>query len=63
MNIANCDGLYVGLLTPEELAEFNLWVAAGKAWRSYQGPGGELGLAKVRIGHSIEPLAKDAEHA
>lgn len=42
------EGLFVGLLNPEELAFFEIEVAAGRAHRSYEGVAGFMGLAKVR---------------
>lgn len=38
-------GLYVGQLTPEELAWFNAECTAGRAWRRYNW----VGLAKVEL--------------
>jgi hypothetical protein len=43
------DGIYVGYLDPEELTEFDRAVEEGKAYRSYEGVGGLMGLAKVRL--------------
>lgn len=43
------NGLYVGMLTPEEMAWFEQQIAEGKAARDYSGPGGIFGLAKVKI--------------
>lgn len=60
MSISNYDGLYVGLLTPEELEEFNRWCKDGKASRSYEGAAGFIGLPKVRIGHTDCPYSDRA---
>ena len=43
------EGLYSGQLTEEERAAFNYLVSEGKALRSWEYPGGMLGLAKVRL--------------
>lgn len=43
------DGLYVGMLTVDEIEMLNHAVAEGRAIRSYEGPGGLLGMAKVRV--------------
>lgn len=44
----NLDGLYVGLCKPEEYEHL---IAAGLLRRSYEHPGGILGLAKLRVVH------------
>ncbi|ANW00653.1 hypothetical protein [Bradyrhizobium icense] len=43
------EGLYVGLLTQEELEIFNKACRTNDARRSYEGAGGAMGLAKVRL--------------
>lgn len=45
--VRELDGLYVGALTQEELALFDVAVAQGLARRFYEGVGGFLGCAKV----------------
>ena len=55
--LAWLDGLYVGQLSEGELRMFDQAVKDGWAVRSYNGPGGWLGLAKVRI---CEPGAENA---
>jgi hypothetical protein len=47
--VRNVNGLFVGMLTPEEMDAFNYLVAKGVARRDYTGPGGFMGLAKVRL--------------
>ena len=46
-------GLYVGQLNEDELVEFERAVKAGLAYRSYAGPAGLMGVAKVQV---IRPL-------
>lgn len=48
-DLIRLDGMYVGMLTPEELAAFNEACRAGTAQRSYEGVAGFLGAPKVRI--------------
>jgi len=48
-NLDRLDGLYVGLLDSDELAVFEQAIKDGKACRSYEGPGGMLGLSKVKL--------------
>lgn len=43
------EGVFVGLLNDEESATFQRAVDAGIARRSYEGGGGFMGLAKVRL--------------
>jgi hypothetical protein len=43
------EGLYAGQLTEEERAAFNFLIAHGLARRTWEGVGGLLGLAKVRV--------------
>ena len=47
--VTACNGLYVGALTDAELRAFNLACKEGLAQRSYEGPAGFLGVAKVKI--------------
>jgi len=47
--VARWDGLFVGMLREEEVAEFERAIDEGIAYRSYEGAGGFLGLAKVRL--------------
>lgn len=48
MRLSDIEGLFVGGLRPHELQFFNDECRAGRAMRSYDGPSGLLGLAKVR---------------
>lgn len=41
--------LYVGQLTPEEIASFQRCIDAGLTYRDYNHAGGLLGLAKVGV--------------
>jgi hypothetical protein len=43
------DGLFVGMLDAEELEIFNDACKRYEARRSYEGAGGAMGLAKVRV--------------
>lgn len=43
------DGIFVGMLDADEIALLDKAVEEGVAWRSYEGVGGLLGLAKVRL--------------
>lgn len=43
------NGLYVGQLSPNEVTWFDSEVKAGRAWRDLDHPGGDLGLAKVKL--------------
>lgn len=47
--LRSIDGLFVGMLDAEELAIFNEACKRYEAQRSYEGAGGALGLAKVRV--------------
>lgn len=47
--ISRLDGLFVGLLSQDEIDAFDRLVKAGLAHRSYEGGGGFMGLAKVRL--------------
>lgn len=49
MRLDEMDGMLVGMLDDEEIAEFDRAVKDGKARRSYEGAGGFMGLAKVRL--------------
>ena len=49
MYLHEMDGMFVGLLDNNEIAEFERAVEDGKARRSYEGAGGFMGLAKVRL--------------
>ena len=49
IDLAGLAGLYVGQLDANELEAFNAACLAGTAQRVYEGAGGFLGLAKVRI--------------
>jgi hypothetical protein len=46
------DGMFVGMLTNEEIDSFDRCVMDGIATRSYEGAGGFMGLAKVRVVHN-----------
>ena len=50
--VRHLSGLHVGLLDPDELRDFNAACDAGVAQRDYRGPGGMLGLAKVKFNNS-----------
>lgn len=43
------EGLFVGQLSDEEMLTFERAVEEGLARRSYEGPAGFMGLAKVRL--------------
>jgi hypothetical protein len=47
--VAPLDGLHLGSLTATELSALSRLVVAGLADRDYSGPGGFLGLGKVRM--------------
>jgi hypothetical protein len=49
VDISWADGVFVGLLSPEEIEEFDRLVKMGWAYHSYEGGGGFMGLAKVRF--------------
>jgi hypothetical protein len=46
---ARINGLFVGMLEPDELAWFENEVREGRARRAYRGGAGVLGLAKVEM--------------
>jgi hypothetical protein len=43
------DGLFVGVLSDDELDVFEAACERGEAYRSYEGACGLVGLAKVRV--------------
>lgn len=43
------NGLYVGQLSQNELADFTMAVSEGIACREFEGVGSWLGIAKVRV--------------
>ncbi|MCP4410753.1 MAG: hypothetical protein GY807_24035 [Gammaproteobacteria bacterium] len=47
--LSGANGLYVGILDEDEIQALNILEEAGEAMRSYEGPGGFLGLSKVRL--------------
>lgn len=47
--LGRIDGLFVGLLDKEELEIFDAACRSQDAYRSYEGGGGFMGLAKVRL--------------
>jgi hypothetical protein len=49
VDLTPLDGLFVGLLSETELAAFDDACGCGEARRSYEGVGGFLGLATVRL--------------
>jgi hypothetical protein len=49
MDVAELSGLYVGQLDQDELQAFERAVSDGLAFRSYNGPSGMMGVAKVAI--------------
>lgn len=55
------DGLFVGLLDKEELAIFDDACRHYEARRSYEGGGGLMGLAKVRLIRSAVTLQRAEE--
>lgn len=59
------EGMFVGQLNEHELRVFNNAVAKGWAERSYEGGGGLMGLAKVRLvrvpAHRI--VSRSPDHA
>lgn len=54
-HIKHLDGLFVGLLDERELDALNFCCSEGLATRSYEGVGGFMGLAKVRIAKPVTP--------
>jgi len=63
MDLDRMDGLFVGLLDQDELRVFNDAVAKGWATRSYEGGGGMMGLAKVRLVRIPAHRAAESPHA
>lgn len=62
MDYLYLEGLFVGSLNDLEMDDFERLVKDGKAYRSYEGVGGFLGLAKVRLVRSLAaggPLTKE----
>jgi hypothetical protein len=53
-DIAWMDSLYVGLLSDEERALFEKAVEQGVAMRWYEGVGGFMGMAKVKLRKKTE---------
>lgn len=51
--LKNLEGLHVGLLDQHEMKAFNRLCKAGLAKRVYEGAGGFMGLAKVKL---LQPL-------
>jgi hypothetical protein len=49
MRLDEMHGMFVGLLTADEVKKFNKACDEGKAMRSYTGAGGVMGLARVRL--------------
>lgn len=48
--LRNCDGMYLGMLTDEELEAFERLVRCGRASRDYgEGVMALMGLAKVKL--------------
>ena len=47
--VKQLDGLYVGQLDEDQMELFEVAVERGYARRSFDGPGGMLGLAKVEF--------------
>lgn len=46
--VERLDGIFVGMLTDDEITQLNDAVARGLARRSYEGVAGFMGLAKIR---------------
>lgn len=49
MEVHEMDGMFVGMLDDAEIKAFEHAVSLGLARRSYEGGGGFMGLAKVRL--------------
>lgn len=49
MDVHEMEGMFVGLLDDAEIKALDQAVSLGLARRSYEGGGGLLGLAKVRL--------------
>jgi len=47
--IRSFNGYHVGTLSDEEIESFNRFILDGFAKRVYEGTGGFMGLAKVRV--------------
>ncbi len=60
MDLDRMEGMHVGLLDEDELRVFENAVAKGWATRSYEGAGGFMGLAKVRLVRVPAHRAADA---
>ena len=56
MDVTDIRGLYVGLLSADEMDTFETAIDAGLAYRDYDHPGAILGLAKVGVRRPIGPL-------
>lgn len=56
--LIHIDGLFVGQLSADELEAFTRLERLGKAYRSYEGVAGFMGLARVRSVH--RPVAGEA---
>lgn len=52
-DLERLDGVYVGFLDKGELWLFEKAVSDGMASRSYEGAGGFMGLAKVRLKRDV----------
>lgn len=55
--LSRIDGLFVGLLDDEEMEIFDAACRKSEARRSYEGAGGLMGLAKVRL---IRPVISES---
>ena len=53
------DGLYVGMLSSDELASLDECIQAGYAIKDYSSPAGIIGLAKVKILNLQHPPSGD----
>ena len=49
MRLSEMGGMLVGLLDADELTLFEMAVQDGRAYRSYEGASGFMGLAKVKL--------------
>ena len=54
-DLDNIDGLFVGMLSDDEMELFECAVTNGKATRVYEGAAGFLGLAKVKVIRRSQP--------
>jgi hypothetical protein len=59
MTLEEMHGIFVGLLTDEEIKVFDRAVEEGLAYRAYEGAGGFMGLAKVRLWPPRAPRRAD----